>query len=107
MNRERHAGEVCPKCQGNVMPKGETLICFQCGKVLGYEERTAPNDGRPYAKERAKRNSPMTRVEMDTAEEMRKAGRSWEEIGAALGRKPETVRVRTENRRRKRDPEPG
>ena len=45
-----HAGLECRRCGGNVLPKDDAISCIQCGTVLEYLDRPAPDCGKAYAK---------------------------------------------------------
>ena len=36
------AGTTCPKCQGNVLPKHDLLLCVQCGHIAAYIDQQPP-----------------------------------------------------------------
>lgn len=50
-----HAGMVCPKCQGNVMLRDDTLSCIQCSTVIEYRIKFMSDSNGPYAETSAQK----------------------------------------------------
>ena len=45
----RHAGAVCARCGGNMLPREDEIACIQCGHIQCYLDRPHPQLDQPYA----------------------------------------------------------